>query len=251
MGKTRIQYKDKPFTVGGRVLNPYTFFINEQSTMTAFATSTEVKFDKLGRDYIRIEIFLSRDGRGFWSRGFLYSNGRVAYVDGQKNFVKLRGLYKNVYDAFLNKFETTEIKHAEKRRDLDDDARIFGDLPKMRQPQRCTDYVRYNDTRYQIHKLSSGNDSSNDFNDFSGTNSGQSAFCYAWTGSLRPQCSKTKVKDYTKDKPVYVGKTSHDDEKKKTHFAPELGKYLDQFNNDEYAEVIFREAMTALRDNFA
>ena len=250
MGKCRIQYKDKPFTVGGRVLNPYTFFINEQSTMTAFARSVEVRYDKLGRDYIPIEILLSRDGVGYWYKGLLFANGRVAYVDG-KDFRKLRGLYPKVYDAFLHKFATTEIKVAEKRRDIDDDSRIFGDLPKMRQPQRCTDYVRYNDTRYQIHKLSSGNDSSNDFNDFSGTNSGQSAFCYAWTGSLRPQCSKTKVKDYTEDKPIYVGKTSRDDEKKKTHFAPELEEYLSQFNEDEYAEVIFRGSMFALRDEMA
>lgn len=250
MSRCRIQYKNKPVTIGGIILNPYTFFINEQSAMTAFLLTDEIKVDKRDRAYLSIKILLSDNGRGFWYRGCLYDNGRVFYVNDDKSFTMLRGFYADVYDAFLRKMATTERRTAEKRHDVDDDARTFGEIPGMRQPQRCTDYVRYNDTRYQIRKLSSGNDSSNDFNDFTGTHSGQSAFCYAWTGSLRPQCSKTKVKDYTKDKPVITGKISSD-KKKKNYFEPKLAEYLNQFNPDEYAEVIFREAMTCLLDNFA
>lgn len=251
MSRCRIQCKDKMMIVGGRNIPPFTPFINEQKVMTAFVRGVpEIRMDKRGMAYITLEIFLSNEGRGYWYRGFLYSNGRVAYINDDKKYTRLRGLYEDVYDAFFKKITTTDFKVAEKRHDIEDDARIFGDLPTMRQPQRCTDYVRYNDTRYQIRKLSSGNDSSNDFNDFTGTHSGQSAFCYAWTGSLRPQCSKTKVKDYTKDKPIITGKISSD-KKKKSHFEPKLAKYLEQFNQDEYAEVIFREAMVCLHDDFA
>lgn len=253
MSKFRIQYKDKPVILGGRTIPPYTFFINEQNTMTAFCHSRNIQTDKRGMGYIKIELLLSNDGKGYWYRGFLYSNGRVAYLDGS-NFIRLRGLYPKVFDAFLSKFTTTEIKTAEVRHDVDDDARIFGDLPTMRQPQRCTDFVRYKDTRYQIHKLSSDSDSSKDFNENRSTNS-----CLWWYGineenghgRVTRSVGKTKTKDYTEEKPIYAGKTSHDDEKKKTYFAPDLEKYLSQFNEDEYAEVIFREAMVCLHDNFA
>ena len=204
MSKYRIQYKDKPVTLGGLVVPPYTFFINEQGVMTAYAETRNVHTDKAGHGYIRLKLLLSDQGRGFWYPALLYDNGRVAYISDKK-FIRLRGLYPRVFDAFLSKFSTTEIKVAEERRDYEDDAKIFGDLPTMRQPQRCTDYVRYNDTRYQISKLSSSSDSSRDFNEFTGTHSGQSAFCYAWTGSLRPQVHKTKTEDFSEKKPIYAG----------------------------------------------
>ena len=244
MGKNRIQYKDKPVILGGRAIDPYTFFINEQDTMTAFARSVEVRYDKLGRDYIPIEILLSRDGAGYWYKGLLFANGRVAYIDG-KDFKKLRGLYPKVYDAFLHKFATTEIKHAVKRRDIDDDSRIFGDLPIMRQPQRDRDFTHYRDTYYQIYKISNGSESSNDFNENRSTNSCLWWYGVNWEGRGRVSASsaKTKQVDYTKRK-NYVPKADKIEIKKR-------GAYFDQFNDDEIAWVCFRDSMMALRDEMA
>ena len=253
MARCRIQYKDKVMIVGGRNVPPYTLFINEQKVMTAFVRGIpEIRMDKRGMAYIALEILLSNEGKGFWYRGFLYSNGRVAYIDDDKKYTRLRGLYEDVYDAFFKKITTTEFKVAEKRHDVDDDARIFGDLPVMRQPQRSENFVRYKDTRYQIHKLSNGNDSSKDFNENRSTNS-----CVYWytlneygKGKTDATVSRTKKQDYTEQKPVITGKISSE-KKKEIHFEPKLAKYLEQFNQDEYAEVIFREAMVCLLDNFA
>ena len=246
MSRYRIQYKDKPVTVGGIILSPYTFFINEQAVMTAYLAADEIKADKAGRAYLSIQILLSDNGRGFWYRGVLYDNGRVAYIDDAKQFRRLRGLYQGVYDGFISKMASTERRVAPVRHDYDDDAAEFGAIPTMRQPQRADDIVRYKDTRYQINKLSSSYDGSKDFNENRSTNSP----LYWWTleneghGKTTRSCAKTKRKDYTPKTPVYAGKS-------KTAKRKVRSEYLSQFNEEDWAEVIFRDAMLALRDDFA
>jgi len=246
MSKYRIQYKDKPVTVGGRIVPPFTFFVNEQAVMTAYLAVDEIKTDKRGRAFLSIQILLSDSGRGFWYRGVLYDNGRVAYIDDDKQFHRLRGIYQGVYDGFISKMASTERRTASVRHDYDDDVSEFGAIPTMRQPQRADDIVRYKDTRYQIAKLSSSYDGSKDFNENRSTNTPM----YWWTlenegrGKITRSCAKTKRKDYTPGTPIYAGKT-------KTTKHKVRSEYLAQFNKEDWAEVIFRDAMLALRDDFA
>lgn len=109
--------------------------------------------------------------------------------------------------------------------------------PTLQRDLNSYEYIPMKNTRYELSKQNADNA------DY-GVAIGTDTPVYAATGKVDRFVKKTKKVDYTEQKPIYSGKTS-------TTKTVVRSEYLAQFNEEDWAEVIFRDTMIALRDDFA
>lgn len=233
--RVRTVRKDD-FHLAGKIIPAGSLYINEPNMLTAYVADFQIySGTKTGNHYLRGNMFL--DGK--WHKATFFETGTIFI--GRARFGG--GRFPEIFHDFWQKLPAAKHAAPAKYAGIDDN--------KPAEPRsRIADITPMHGTAYSLKML---NDDNADTWTFGGkpTSSGTDSVIWAATGKVTRNVAKPAKKDFAKQREIYVGKTKTTKEVKKYHFSAELMEYLEQFNQDEYAEVIFRDAMTALRDNFA
>lgn len=219
--------KRDDFVLCGCHVPTNSLYINESHRCTAFIDDLTIYVgEKTDNMYLKGHLHID----GTWKKAVFFETGTV-FV----NCAKLVGRYPEIFEGFYNKLKTAQKPVASKYVGIEEIVPHDRKIPSIT-PMR--------NTRYELAKHNADNADTGYKYKANNASIGTDTPVWHETGKVSAVLSKTKVKDYTKKK-NYASKPA---EYKRTIRRSE---YLDQFPVEDWACVIFRDNMFALRDNFA
>lgn len=218
--------KQDGFSLAGKLIPVGSLYVNEPRMLTAYVCDFTLYVGaKSGNMYIK--GFMFDDGK--WHKAVFFETGTI-FIDG----AKFGGRFPEIFYDFSKKFPYANKAIPSKLVGIVENA---PSTPRS----RIADITPMHGTAYSLKKHNADNA---DRWTFGGkfTSIGTDTPVYAATGKTTAVCAKTKRKDYGDKKTNYVPREASSAPVKKR------SEYLDQFNEEDWASVIFRDSMFALRD---
>lgn len=220
----RVRTAKDGFCFVGRYLPTGSLYVNEPNRLTCYvADFTLYVGAKSGNMYIK--GFIHDSGR--WNSAVFFETGTI-FINNTRFG---GGRFPEIFYDFSRKFPQANKPIPAKLAGMQ---KILPSTPRS----RVADITPMNGTAYSLKKHNADNA---DRWTFGGkpTSIGTDTPCYAATGKVDRTVSKPPKKDYTPTKPAISFTVGGSTGKVRS-------KYLAQFNTEDWAEVIFRDSMSAL-----